>query len=118
MEIEKYKLINVVWYCGFLTQDLIYILGELRPRPHGCVFKSFRFHFTENAMKVLRPHNRFHIVLPDHTETMKTTENAINLLLRMCRRRCLNSYKLNRSEIPIKNNNTFSVDILHLGIFK
>ena len=27
-------------------------------------------------MKVLRPHDRFHIVLPVHTETMKTTENA------------------------------------------
>ena len=24
MEIQKYILTNVVWYCGFLTQDLIY----------------------------------------------------------------------------------------------
>ena len=32
---------------------------KLRPRPHECVFKSLRFHFTENAMKVLRPHHRF-----------------------------------------------------------
>ena len=40
-----------------------------------------RFHFTENAMKVLRLHDRFHIVLPVHTETMETTENAFNLLL-------------------------------------
>ena len=39
-------------------------------------------------MKVLRPHDRFHIVLPVHTETMKMTENAFNLLL--CRRRYLN----------------------------
>ena len=61
-----------------------------RPRPHECVFKSLRFHFTENAMKVLRPHDRFQIVLPVHTETMKTTENAFNLLLCMCRRRYLN----------------------------
>ena len=44
----------------------------------------------ENAMKVLRPHDRFHIVLPVHTETMKTTENAFNLLLCKCRRRYLN----------------------------
>ena len=58
---------------------------------HGCVFKSLRFHFTENAMKVLHPHDRFQIVLTVHTETMKTTENAINLPLRMCRRRYLNS---------------------------
>ena len=96
---------------------------RLRPRPHECVFKSLRFHFTENAMKVLRPHDRFQIVLPVHTETMKTTENAFNLLLRMYRRRytfnCQFPIKLNRSEIPIKNNNnTFSVDILHLGFFK
>ena len=42
-------------------------------------------------MKVLRrPHDRFQIVLPVHTETMKTTENAINLALCMCRRRYLN----------------------------
>ena len=45
--------------------------------------KSLRFYFTENAMKVLRPNDRFQIVLPVHTETMKTTENAFNLLLRM-----------------------------------
>ena len=38
-------------------------------------------------MKVLRPHDRFHIILPVHTKTMKTTENAFNLLLRMCKRR-------------------------------
>ena len=60
-------------------------------RPHECVFKSLRFHhFTENAMRELRPHDRFHIVLPVHTETIKTTENAFNLLRRKCRRRYLN----------------------------
>ena len=41
-------------------------------------------------MKVLRPHYRFHIVLPVHTETMKTTEDAFNLAVRMCKRRYLN----------------------------
>ena len=58
--------------------------------PHECVFKSLRFHSTENAMKILRPHDRFHIVLPVHTETMKTTENDFNILLCKCRRRYLN----------------------------
>ena len=59
---------------------------RLRTRPHGYVIKSLRFHFTENGMKVLRPHDRFQIVLPVHTETMKTTENAFNLLLCMSRK--------------------------------
>ena len=31
-----------------------------RPRPHECVFKSLRFPFTENSVKVLCPHDRFH----------------------------------------------------------
>ena len=44
--------------------------------PHKCIFKSLPFHFTENAMKVLHPHDCFHIVLPVHTETMKTTESV------------------------------------------
>ena len=50
----------------------------LRPRPHEYVFKSnLRFHFTENGMKVLRPHGRFLIVLPVHTETIKATETLL-----------------------------------------
>ena len=44
-------------------------------------------------MKVLRPHDRFHIaVLPVHAETMKTTENAFNLLL--CKYYSIKSDKL------------------------
>ena len=49
-----------------------------------------RFYFTKNTMKVLHLRDRCHTVLPVHTKTMKTTENAFNLLLRMCRRRYLN----------------------------
>ena len=69
-----------------MTRDVFVADVSDRPSPHECVFKSF----TENAMKVLRPHDGFHIVLPVHTETMKMTENAFNLLLCMCRRRYLN----------------------------
>ena len=59
---------------------------KFRPRPHGYVFKSLRFHFTENGMKVLRPQDRFQIVLPVHTKTIETAENAINLTLRISRK--------------------------------
>ena len=77
------------------TRARIPKIGELRPRPHECVLKSLRFRFTENAMKVLRPRDRFQIVLPVHTKTMKTTENALSLLLRICRRRYLNLWAAN-----------------------
>ena len=77
------------------TRARIPKIGELRPRPHECVLKSLRFRFTENAMKVLRPRDRFQIVLPVHTKTMKTTENALRLLLRICRRRYLNLWAAN-----------------------
>ena len=49
-------------------------------------FQNLRFHFTENGMKVLRPHDRFQIVLPVHTKTIQVTENATNLTLRMSRK--------------------------------
>ena len=61
------------------------ILYSLRPRSHECVFKSLRFRFTENAMKVLRPHDHFQILLPVHT-ILQVTENATNLALRMSRK--------------------------------
>ena len=52
-------------------------------------FQKFAFsihwnQYTENAIKVLRPHDRFQIVLPIHMETMKMTKNIFNLLLYMC----------------------------------
>ena len=59
-------------------------LSKLRPRSHGYVFKSLRFHFIENGMKVLHPHDHFQIVLPVHT--IHVTENATNLTLRMSRK--------------------------------
>ena len=82
-------------------------------------------------MKVLHPRDRFQIVLPVHRERMKTkmTENAFNLLLRMCRRRYLNinlwACTYVNIQLPIhnqaskerdtnKNNNTFSFHILRL----
>ena len=64
-------------------RNVTYISDIHVPRPQRYVFKGLRFHFTENGMKVLRPHDSFQIVLPVHTETMKTTENAVNLLLRI-----------------------------------
>ena len=45
--------------------------ATLRPRPHGYVFESLRFHFTENGMEALRPHDRFQIALPIHTKTIQ-----------------------------------------------
>ena len=74
-----FSLVNLS-YC-------IEVVLKLGPRPHECIFKSLRFHFTENAMKVLCPRDRFHIVLPVHT---KTTESTFNLLLCKCRRYYLN----------------------------
>ena len=68
----------------YIDHELFYLFNL-----HECVFKSLRFHFTENAMKVLRPHDSFQIVLPVHTKTIKATESAFNLPLRMCRRRYL-----------------------------
>ena len=36
-----------------------------------------KVYFTENAIKVLHPHDRFHIFLPVHTGMMKMSENAL-----------------------------------------
>ena len=32
-------------------------------------------------MKILCPHDRFQIILPVHTKTIKVTENVVNFLL-------------------------------------
>ena len=82
-------------------------------KTHECVFKSLHFHFTENAIKVLHPHNRFHIFLPVHTGTMKMSENALTFYSACVEGCYFNSWaytfncqftiKIDRSEIPIKN---------------
>ena len=76
---------------------------NLGPSPHECVFKC-AFRFTSSH----------------------ETENASNLLLRMCRRRSLNiraniqlviHSQASEERDNIKDNNTFSSDILHLGFW-
>ena len=83
------------------------MLNKFKSRPHECVFKSLRFHFTENAMKMLRPHDRFHIVLPVHTETMKT----LSTFYCACVEDVIKFMSVNLQLL-------FSVDILHIGFFK
>ena len=58
-------------------------------------------------MKVLRPHDWFQIVLPVHTETMKTTEKAFNLLLRMCR--IYEIYQYTNKNIKINKNTRYQL---------
>ena len=70
-ETSTFELLYIHWLAVLLnlgirqpnnkTQRKSFYLKDVtfRPRPHECVFKSLRFHFTENAMKVLRPHDRF-----------------------------------------------------------
>ena len=53
-------------------------------------FQNLRFHFAENGIKLLRPHDRLLVVLPARTKIVKATEHRFNLLLHMCRRRYLN----------------------------
>ena len=84
IQIEKYKLTNFVWYCGFLTQDLT------PSTPTRFQNFAFSFHWKRNESiasirsfsdRFARPHGH--------------DENAINLALRMCRRRYLNQRDTN-----------------------
>ena len=92
--------------------ELSYLLSYIWS--HQYIFKNVRFHFAENGIKILRPHDRFLIVLSASAKMMKATGHGhvFNTLLHMCIRRYLN-FKLNiqlaihnqasyRSEIPLK----------------
>ena len=49
---EKYAFEKKTYKCG----------RGVRLRPHNYLFKFVRFRLTENALKLLRPHERFCIV--------------------------------------------------------
>ena len=58
-EIKRLLKLCILFQCLFILGNSFNI--KLRPRPQECVFKSLRFHFTENVHMIIfkslyRPH--------------------------------------------------------------